>query len=285
MKEAFGWKCSNIITVLDRSIGAKREVSCGRCLPCCVRKEQEWVLRMLLEQSCSPYSVFATMTYSEAHRPYRLDYEHVQKFFKSLRKKFPSGSVRFCSRLELGETTQREHGHLIIFSTFPICQSFGLQQHECWPHGALLFQPAKKARMRYLAKYVHKNFLSDPASQTHWSTSRRPGIGVVAIRRLASQFASRALKMPDPCVQPTVLRIGRTLYPLSRTMRRHFKMHCENLGVRFLERPSEGIWNDFQGAGVLEAKSRRRTVEGCRVIELLTDRRLAEKERLNGSTF
>lgn len=286
-REFHGWKCSHTIRVTDPTLGALREVSCGRCLPCCIRKEQEWVLRMTLEASSSPWNAFVTLTYSDPNRPFMLAYDHVQQFLKYFRNRYPLERVRFCSRLELGEITQREHGHLIIFSTFPMFQSFGTLQSECWPHGALLIQPLRRQRMRYLAKYVHKNFLTDPRSVTHWSTSRRPGIGVDAIIRLASSFAARCRGVNHPIVLPTALRIGPTLYPIARTLRQHFKTQCETLGLQFTKVDDGRYWHDRPDT-VLNVRLRRRTLESVKIIDMITDRRLAEQKQkqrfLNGSS-
>jgi len=74
--------------------------------------------------------------------------------------------------------------------------------------------------MRYAAKYTLEG--NPPLLQS----SRRPGIGVNAIRVLAARMCARR---KDTDV-PTTLHIGKDLYPLSRTLREHYVSAFEKAG-------------------------------------------------------
>ena len=85
-----------------------REVPCGKCYHCKITKVNEWVTRMVLQSMYSKYVYFGTLTYavtdSDVFRetspllsrfnkenkllptPIVLRKDHLQKFFKRLRK-------------------------------------------------------------------------------------------------------------------------------------------------------------------------------------------------------
>lgn len=246
-----GWKCRYPIRVTNGD--HLTEVQCGACLPCRIRKEQSWVLRMQLEQSAHLWTGFVTLTYAEQHRTYRLLYKHVAEFMKNLRKRFPSERVRFCCAGEYGDKTNREHWHLCLFSTIPLFD-LGLTQDTLWPHGALHTGTLTPKSMRYVAAYALK---SQGLRDTIWQMSRRPGIGVPAIKHLASCSAQQTGQTAVGL--PSAFRLGKKLYPLDRTMRLHFQESFEAAGGKILsDGRHNAIWVD-RPETLARAISKRRT--------------------------
>lgn len=122
-----------------------RDVPCGKCYHCKITRINEWVTRMVIQSNYSKYVYFGTLTYSSRNAtqytyeclpiksnfnkqnrlcdtPMILRKDHVQKFFKRLRKntgvKF---QMAYCG--EYGSTYSRPHYHYILWCNQPIKQS------------------------------------------------------------------------------------------------------------------------------------------------------------------
>ena len=121
-----------------------REVPCGKCYHCRITKVNEWVTRMVVQSMYSRYVYFGTLTYavtdSDVFRetspmlsrynkenklqptPIVLRKDHLQKFFKRLRK---SSGIKFqyfaCG--EYGTNYGRPHFHYIMWSDVRISES------------------------------------------------------------------------------------------------------------------------------------------------------------------
>ena len=93
------------------------QLPCGRCIGCRLERSRQWAMRCVHEASLSPYNSFITLTYDDAHLPYRsdLDYPAFQRFLKRLRKT-ASSPVRFYMCGEYGPLTQRPHYHACLFN-------------------------------------------------------------------------------------------------------------------------------------------------------------------------
>lgn len=272
MPPKIGWKCRFPIRVPVKDY--LQELSCNRCLPCLIRRERSWVLRQKLEQLRSSYSYFVTLTYSDQNRPGTLLYEHVQRFLKLLRRSHPSAAVRFFCSGEYGELRGREHWHLNIFSTVNLKLRLGSQAIEQWPHGAIFVGTLTPASMGYAAKYVVEG---KPAIT---QMSRRPGLGVPSIRRLAQRMVAINNELEDI---PTSILVGKDRFPLDRTMRFHlcdsFLQNGGSLSVKgfpnkiYVDRPET----------LLAAIDLRGDADLFRTIDIKTERMLAEEK--NGSPF
>lgn len=107
-----------------------RKIPCGKCLGCRLDYSRNWADRMMLELETMKKAVFVTLTYNNAHIPYKLikleDGEEVpigytfckrdvQLFMKNLRRDYEGVKIRFYLAAERGETTLRPHYHAIIF--------------------------------------------------------------------------------------------------------------------------------------------------------------------------
>lgn len=128
-----------------------RQVPCGKCYHCKITKINEWVTRMVVQSNYYKYVYFGTLTYngksvtvyngeclsimsrfnknkSLNDTPIILRKDHLQKFFKRLRK---NTGVKFSYAAcgEYGSTYSRPHFHYIIWSNQPISK---LSVYKAW---------------------------------------------------------------------------------------------------------------------------------------------------------
>lgn len=122
-----------------------RDVPCGKCYHCKITRINEWVTRMVIQSNYSKYVYFGTLTYSSRNAtqytyeclpiksnfnkqnrwcdtPMILRKDHVQKFFKRLRKN-TGIKLQYAYCGEYGSTYSRPHYHYIIWCNQPIKQS------------------------------------------------------------------------------------------------------------------------------------------------------------------
>lgn len=120
-----------------------REVPCGKCYHCRITKINEWVTRMVLQSLYSKYVYFGTLTYgvtdSDVFRetspmlsrfnsrnklqptPLLLRKDHLQKFFKRLRKN-TGAKFQYFACGEYGTNYGRPHFHYIMWSDVVITE-------------------------------------------------------------------------------------------------------------------------------------------------------------------
>lgn len=119
-----------------------RNVPCGKCYHCKITRINEWVTRMVVQSNYAKYVYFGTLTYSSRRAtsytyeclpiksafnstsklqdiPMILRKDHVQKFFKRLRKN-TGIKLQYAYCGEYGSTYSRPHYHYIIWSNDPI---------------------------------------------------------------------------------------------------------------------------------------------------------------------
>ena len=78
--------------------------------------------------------------------------EHLQLWLKRVRKRFPSGQVRFFASGEYGERYKRPHYHAILYG---VPESSPVPQAE-WPHGRVQVDTLTPAAISYVAGYCSK---------------------------------------------------------------------------------------------------------------------------------
>lgn len=272
MPPKIGWRCRWPIRVpVDDHL---QELSCGRCLPCLIRRERAWTLRQKLEQASASFSYFVTLTYSDQNRLGFLQYNHVQTFLRSLRDIHPSACVRFFCSGEYGALKGREHWHVNIFSTTNLQLQLGSSVIKQWPYGAIFTGTLTPQSMGYVAQYVLEG--KPPITQM----SRRPGIGVPAIRQLAQRMRAIHDELEDI---PTTLHVGKDLFPLDRTLRWHFEdAWLRAGGTVSVKKTALKIYTDRWDTLRLAIASRG-TQELFQAIDLKTERLLAEEK--HGTPF
>lgn len=143
------------------------DLPCGQCILCRLEHARQWAVRITHEAQQWETSSFITLTYDDEHLPTHnsLDYSHLQKFWKRLRKAI--GPLRYYAVGEYGEENLRPHYHACVFGhdftaqrTIVRSGDYKLWTNpvlaQAWPHGfhsigALTFQTAQ-----YTAAYVTK---------------------------------------------------------------------------------------------------------------------------------
>lgn len=93
-------------------------IPCQQCLECRIQSARVWADRCVLEAKQYKDNYFVTLTYDDAHLPYKngLQPRELQLFMKRLRKCFPGVKVRFFACGEYGDISLRPHYHLILFN-------------------------------------------------------------------------------------------------------------------------------------------------------------------------
>lgn len=143
------------------------ELPCGHCILCRQEHARQWAIRITHEAQLHEQNSFITLTYNDKHLPQdgNLHYEHLQKFWKRLRKNL--GPMSYYAVGEYGDLTNRPHYHACIFGTAFLENRVIVRQtptllwtspvlEQAWGMGnvsvgALTFQTAQ-----YTASYVTK---------------------------------------------------------------------------------------------------------------------------------
>lgn len=91
-------------------------VPCGKCLGCKIKKRSEWSMRCIHELTQHEKACFLTLTYDDRHLPtdFRVHKEHLQKYFKRLRKN-DKRPFKYFACGEYGDMFGRPHYHAILF--------------------------------------------------------------------------------------------------------------------------------------------------------------------------
>lgn len=207
-------------------------VPCRVCLGCKASEARDWSIRCYHEaqfhtrlwrdpvtrtDTVIPNSVMLTLTYDDEHLPEDRTLRHsdVQKFFKDVRNRRGSGSVRYFMCGEYGGVTHRPHYHILLFGEDfsdryqevtsdgqRLSQSYELD--EIWFRGRATIDDLNFQTARYVAGYVNKpahtqgNFTGPLAESLVVATgevrveaiapeyrtmSKRPGLGLAWIER------------------------------------------------------------------------------------------------------
>lgn len=189
--------------------GAVTTAACGHCMACARRRTLSWTLRLLLELSEHTLSDFVTLTYSPERCVTVLDYRDIELFMKRLRRSTPA-RVRFFCCGEYGGKTGRPHWHVLLYGhRLP---ERGLSHIEQWPFGHVFSGEIERNSAMYVCRYTLKSADKSGLPQIV-RMSRRPGIGMNAIRRLGSTLAKT---IPDMPYVPPVLSYSGKSYWLDR---------------------------------------------------------------------
>lgn len=194
---------------------------CNMCIPCRVKKREQWASRILLEASGHPLSWFVTLTYEEAPLVLGPDAlpaptlvkRHTQLFMKRLRKWFSPEPIRYFCVGEYGSRTGRPHYHYALFG--PNAAPWeGVD--ASWGRGFTTCDALTPERARYVARYTTKKMTS-PTSYTDGrcpefaTMSRRPGLGARAVSKIGRQLAEST---GSGWTVPGQWNIGGKSYPL-----------------------------------------------------------------------
>lgn len=152
-----------------------KNVPCGQCYHCKITRINEWVTRMVVQSNYSNYVYYGTLTYDGKHitalddclpiwscdnytkkrsyTPLILRKDHLQNFFKRLRKNTGIKFQYACCG-EYGSTYGRPHFHYIIWSNEPIKV---YEVKKAW-RSPLVTDPNKKA---LIGRVEHRDIKHD----------------------------------------------------------------------------------------------------------------------------
>lgn len=165
-----------------------KEIPCGKCIACRLKRSREWADRCMLELPYHKQSYFVTLTYDDDHlrdgftvedngfiTAYpTLIKEDLQKFFKRLRKNYKKDNhIKYYACGEYGSITFRPHYHAIIFGLelddlevykqsrlgFNYYNSAFL--NSCWSFGYVVIADVSWDTCAYTARYILKKQLGE----------------------------------------------------------------------------------------------------------------------------
>lgn len=167
-----------------------------------MEQSRQWAVRIAHEAQQHEENSFVTLTYRDDTLPAHgsLDYSHLQKFFKRVRK--AGHAFRYYAVGEYGDTTQRPHYHICMFGQAwthnriiireePHLLWTSLKLEELWGKGQVTIGDLNYKTASYTAGYIHKKLNKKQTyvrldgdtgeliavAQPRALMSRRPGIG------------------------------------------------------------------------------------------------------------
>lgn len=150
------------------------------------------------EAKCHEASCFLTLTYDDAHLPYRgtLVYRHFQDFMRRARREL--GPLRFYMCGEYGDQLSRPHYHACLFGSAFYSDRVQFSEDlyvsptlsRLWPKGFSSIGDLTFESAAYVARYVTKK-ITGPAAADHYS---RVDAVTGEIYQLQPEFSHMSLK-------------------------------------------------------------------------------------------
>lgn len=170
-------KCPTVFHRRLSPFQERRDVPCGQCIGCRMRRSGDWAVRVVHEASLYEKNSFVTLTYNDQNLPKdgSLHYRDFQLFLKRLRKHFGT-TIRFYMCGEYGENFGRPHYHVILFNCdFPDKKIWRRTKSGCtqyrsaileklWPLGNCEIGSVTFQSAAYVARYIHKKVTGDQAA-------------------------------------------------------------------------------------------------------------------------
>lgn len=167
--------CTHPITIRNPRTGHFIAVPCGHCLHCLQRRQNDWSIRLQLNDKYSSVpSWFVTLTYDDDHLTYASDdvptlvKSDVQNFLKRLRKRLygsAKGDLQYfiCGEYGSPVRTARPHYHGVFFG-LPDLGFIEINNimEKCWKNGYCMTEEINPARCTYVAKYCVKDLSKSP---------------------------------------------------------------------------------------------------------------------------
>ncbi len=232
------------ITFKPQHSYAEREfkIPCGsKCDGCLISRSMQRAVQIYCELVITDTpSYFITLTFNDENMPpnYSLDKSLITKAIKLMRKKI--SKFRFFQIQEYGGSTQRPHGHMVVFGLdIPDLELYREKPYltytsqilsECWPHGhvelnlltiqtciyiaqhdaAKILKPIPYHELKILESETGEFFTDrEPESK---SSSNRPGIGHDYYQKYKSEIYTTdsividAMQFPVPKYFDTLLK-------------------------------------------------------------------------------
>lgn len=167
------------------------DIPCGSCVGCRLDLAKEWKVRNCLEAAFHQEKYFITLTYDDEHLPINengepyLEYDHMQRFFKRLRKVV---SFRYFGIGEYGDLQHRPHWHLLFYGHLDGFKLYAPNQFTSellskeWFYGKHIVEQVTPGSVSYVSGYCEKKQI-DPDGyefpvKPFRFMSRKPGIGM-----------------------------------------------------------------------------------------------------------
>lgn len=182
-------------------------------MPCRLSRRRQWVVRQRLEATSHGDSCFATLTYDDEHLPDDLsvDPAHLRQFLYRLRDRLKPIRIRFFGVGEYGDQSGRPHYHLSLFGVSGHTDRVGKSRFRywgfaeeiqlAWAQGQTFTVPFSDLTARYVAGYTTKKMTAKDDFRLKGRhpefprMSNRPGLGALAIRKLAQTISSTGYGM------------------------------------------------------------------------------------------
>lgn len=172
-------------------------VSCRECWQCVATYISDWQGRCIAESEDAVGTHLVTLTYGGGdHVDSRvLNYEHVRDYLRKIRKK---AKVRYFAVGEYGSEKGRAHWHLLLFwqDKVPEVKLNWSCNQAWWEHGFSKYEVANQGSVRYIMKYMAKDFV-DQNSNRAFGMSSHPLLGYRYFARLARQYIDQGLSPQD----------------------------------------------------------------------------------------
>lgn len=135
---------------------------CGHCMPCRVRRKEEWTMRLLHELDRKS-ACFVTLTYSPENCPASLQVADLQRFFKRLRKDV--SGIKYYAVGEYGDSFGRPHYHAIVFGLSG--SEAGRVVRDNWSFGFVKVGSCTVASIHYVTGYVTKKIYGEKSKDAY----------------------------------------------------------------------------------------------------------------------
>lgn len=187
-------------------------IPCQKCWQCRENRVTDWVGRCVAESKTAFYSSVGCLTYGRDEnynidhvRARNLIYSDVQKFLKLVR--WWNVPLRYFVVGEFGSEKGRAHWHIVAFwqqKLPPKYQEYKRYDHYFddfgrripWPHGFTEWEPAQLGNIKYVMKYILKNY-DDIRHESVMGLSRMPPLGYDYFRYLALLHVEQGLSPRD----------------------------------------------------------------------------------------
>lgn len=155
-------------------------VPCGQCIGCRLDRSRSWAVRIMHEAEQELRSCFLTLTYNDDFLPKgeTLVKEHVQKFWKRLRKQLskdePDVKIKYYQCGEYGEREKRPHYHAVVIGWRPTDLKYYKTQDgnklytsdsltSIWGFGHVIVGQVSFDSAAYVARYITEKITGEPA--------------------------------------------------------------------------------------------------------------------------
>lgn len=193
--------------------------ACRSCDACLDTRRNAWVARAMMERQLHPYAMALALTYDDSTQENRdaaamFQYRDVRLFLARLRAAISEAggnpAIRFLCAGEQGEQNKRCHWHLIIFSSFDLCQLGQVEilrggkrvvtknreqmfsppgerrkvrlNWSLWKHGFVSFQEPTLRAMQYCLSYALKDQMTVEKSHETGRQSRAEAFATALFR-------------------------------------------------------------------------------------------------------